>query len=163
MECLHPYCPMGSGAESWLQVVEDQRLRVKPSHQEQLIDNLNSIGPNFGVPRPIPTKNSALLKRLFQLCPCLFTQLEKKVTAEGIVHLCEIALEKRIDSQNVREAFKIQHPNHGDCGFINAPLVLKTKNTEKTDVGPITESLCSEVLGNEGIPHVELDNEDWPV
>lgn len=148
---------MGSGAENWLQVVDDTSLSVSQNDRDQLIGSLNSIGPNFGVPRPIPTRNRALLNRLLKHCPCLFTQIEETITADGVVHLCEIALNARIDSENVQEAFKIQHPGDGDYGFKHVPLV------PGAGVGSITEGLCSEVLDNEGIPHVELDSEGWPV
>lgn len=157
MECLHPFCPMGSRFEDWSQVLEEPILAVSPADGDQLLRLLNGIGSNFGVPHDFNLGNNALLNRLLKLSPCLFTQLEEKVTAEGIVHLCEITLGGKIDSENVQDAFVVQHPSRDELYFRFPPLV------PGAGVGSITEGLCSEVLCNEGLPHMQLDDEGWPI
>ena len=100
-------------------------------------------------PRPMPSSNKALVRRLLAICPCLITQMEPSenmpVTTRAVVHLCELALGQPITSANVHSAFIIQHPSKTP-DFKYQPLKACT------DGGGIMEMLCSEVLANEGIP-----------
>lgn len=156
MECLHPFCPMRESVGNWESVVDDIRLNVDASEKVNLLSLLSGMGNHFCVLHQNPTNNSALLKRLLDLCPCLYSQLDKKVSASGVVHLCEITLLARIISSNVCDAFDVQHPDRTNFLYIFPPLKPGAPG------GDIMEALCSEVLTNEGIPHMVIDSVGWP-
>lgn len=157
MECLHPFCPMGSSAQNWQDVVNDPRLEIKISDRQDLIKGLKSIKSNFGIEHKVSFPSKASKNRILSLSPCLFTQMKEKCSAEAIIHLCEISLGKKIVSANVNRAFDIQNPRNKMFNFLHSPIV------NGASVGAITEGLCSEVLENEGIPHLKLDKKGWPI
>lgn len=158
MECLHPNCLMGEGAHDWETVVEDPRLRARARDRSPLVAYLSGLGaPGSGTkPVSLPTINTALLSRLMQLCPCLYSQIDTRCTPAGVVHLCEMTVGGRITSANVFEAFEVQHPRKG-------PKFLYAPTQPCTDGGGVMERLCSEVLNNEQIPAMELGIDGWPV
>lgn len=117
MICLHPCCPMLSttGTAKWRSVVENSYLNLPPAQQAPTLTLLNRHFGKLGtIPAPVtlPISNAAL-KRLLELCPCLFTQIDEKPTAKAIVHLCEITLGKTIDCTNAHDAYLVQHPSAG--------------------------------------------------
>lgn len=83
-----------------------------------------------------------------------------KVSARGVVHLCEVTLNARIDSSNVYDAFQVQHPD-----LCRHPLsYLYPPRVPGAGGGDIMEEFCAEVLENHGIPHMEYDQiEERPV
>src|ERR1051326_3717115 len=115
MNCMHPYCPMGSGAVNWDEVVNSDLLRAGPAHRNGLLRELSAFrrlrrrSPQL----PSPTPNRALLVRLLKLCPCLNAQIDIQCSPSGVVHLCELTLGARITSANVSDAFDIQYPGRG--------------------------------------------------
>lgn len=146
---------MHAGASNWNDVINNPRLNVRPSEKPALLTALNLLG-SFGNSHARPTTNKALLERLLELCPCLYTQIPVRVSPRGVIHLCEIALGSRIVSSNVWEAFQIQHPNILGKSYLVNPLLTGAA------VGDIMEAMCSEVLSNEGLP--ELENAlGWPI
>ena len=104
-----------------------------------------------------PSLKPAHLERLFQYCPCLFAQLARPVTAEGIVHLCEVSLGKKIVSSNVDLAFEVQHPNTKK--FLHPP---RRDRRSKGMGGAVMEALCAEVLTNHGIPAAKERDGGFP-
>lgn len=156
MKCLHPSCPMGGGLSTWEAVLSDPTFGINENERSRLLPIFESFGGDFGVARPLPITNAALKKRLFDACPCLFSQVTERVTAAAVVHFCEITLRERITSTNVCAAFDIQHPKKPDTPYLYKPLA------EGAGGGDIMEALCSEVLTNEGIPHMVLNEDGWP-
>jgi hypothetical protein len=158
MRCLHPNCPMGNGAPSWQEVVDHPSLRAGVVARAGLLANLRALGaPSSPSIRAVaPTINSSLLTRLLQLCPCLYNQVDIRSTPRAVVHLCEVTLGVLITSANVSEAFDIQHPRAG-------PPFAYEPSQACTDGGGVMESLCSEVLNNEGIPAMDFDQDGWPI
>ena len=148
---------MGDGLSDWGEVMEHPALKLRDVDRQELEQGLQAIQDNWESPHTLPTSNRALLTRLLYLCPCLFTQIEKKVTPSAIVHLCEITMGERIDSNNIENAFDIQDPNNNHLNLLHEPLVGGAGG------GDIMENLCSEVLTNHGVPHMEIDPEGWPV
>lgn len=158
MRCQHPYCPMGHGLTNWEEIIDLPELGAQRAQDKnELRNSLPAFTNDFGVMHPNPTTNTALLNRLLGLCPCLFSQIDVRATARTIVHLCEITLAERIESSNVERAFNIQDPNNHDVTFLYPAL------REGAGAGDIMEALCSEVLSNHCIPHMEIDNNGWPV
>lgn len=116
-----------------------------------------SVSPSSAAnARDAPPISKAALARLLEYTPCLFNQLDRKVTAAGVVHLCELTLGALIDSSNAHQAYLVQHPHKG-TPFSFPPV------TPATASGTVMELICSEVLQNEGIPRMPLDAEGWPV
>lgn len=164
MNCLHPFCPMSVSSISpdWASVVGHHDLNIKLSDQATVAAFLNA---NFRAPgtwtsaEPLsPPVTKALLKRLLDSCPCLFTQIEIAPTARAVVHLCELTLGEKITSANVHEAFLIQHPRAG-----TPPWKYSPRRSPKGIGGSIMEFLCSEVLTAAGIPMMSLDKARWPL
>lgn len=147
---------MGESSGNWSNVINDTRLNVPEVEKENLLDALSDIEDDFGTLHHNPTENRALLKRLLDLCPCLYTQLDVRISASGVVHFCEISLQVRIVSSNVCDAFDVQHPDRTNREYIYPPI------RSGAGGGDIMEALCSEVLANEGIPHMVIDSEGWP-
>lgn len=156
LECLHPRCPMGEGARNWGEVINHPHLNAPEREKTELLSRLENIAGEFGTEHNLPTTNRALLHRLLVLCPCLYSELSVRVSAQGVVHLCEITLGQRITSENVCRAFDVQHPGKPEIDYQYAPL------TPGAGGGDIMEALCGEVLNNEGIPHMVLDENGWP-
>lgn len=156
MICLHPECPMGHGLPSWTEVLDDPRLGIKPKLRAMLLPALSAMSPLGAGANPHLPVGGAVLWRLLGYCPCLFAQLEIRVTPWAVVHLCETTLGNPIDSHNVYDAFQIQHPGIA-WPFRHSPLVGGAKG------GDIMEMLCSETLTNHGLPLLQLDGHDWPV
>jgi hypothetical protein len=157
MQCMHPSCPTGQGAKTWKEVVESDALNARKVDRPVLLAALRArFGALAGRPvsRKIPIPNSALIKRLLQLCPCLYNQIKLPASAEAVVHLCEITLSKKITSANVYDAFQIQYPKRERYKF--APLKPCPNG------GDVMEMLCSEVLENEQIPRMILKPDGWP-
>jgi hypothetical protein len=163
MKCLHPHCPMGQGAADWNEVLSKPGLISRTSERSRMLAELQKCGPlgtgiATGVASAIEAINKAAFSRLIEACPCLFSQLETKVTAKGVVHLCEVTLGNPIVSSNVHQAFKIQHPKIPSSPFKFSPV------QDGAGGGDIMEALCSEVLSNHGILHMEIDSvTNWPV
>lgn len=162
MNCLHPNCPMGHGASSWGDVVTSTEANISANQQTSTLVELNKCGPLAtgsvtGVAAKLKSLNQAAFKRLLVLCPCLYAQLDVKVTARGVVHLCEVTLKQSIDSSNVYTAFQIQHPNIKTQNFTHHPVMSGASG------GDIMETLCSEVLSNHGVLPMELDKSKWPI
>ncbi len=155
MQCLHPSCPKGHGASDWQAVVDHPDLQARLADRTALLQALPPFGNSFGTPLPQPTSNGALLGRLLCLCPCLYAQLPVRVTARAVVHLCEATLRAPITSQNICQAFSVQHPSNPQ--FLHPPLEPGAKG------GDIMEEFCSEVLTNEQIPPMGLDPAGWPI
>jgi len=149
---------MGSGAVNWDEVVNSDLLRAGPAHRNGLLRELSAFrrlrrrSPQL----PSPTPNRALLVRLLKLCPCLNAQIDIQCSPSGVVHLCELTLGARITSANVSDAFDIQYPGRGR-DYLFEP------SRSCTTAGGVMESLCSEVLENEGIPAMALDQDRWPI
>ena len=105
----------------------------------------------------LPEGNNALLDRLLRIAPCLVNQADISVSARAVVHLCELTLNLPIDSENVEQAFLIQHPRKGpDFSF---PPVRPFAGGG----GTVMEMLCSEVLTSADIPAMEPGPDSWPV
>jgi len=136
---------MGNGAEDWKNVINHPTLKVRDADKEEFVKQFEGLKNDFGNPRNIDISNKAFLNRLLELCPCLYSQIPYRVSARGVVHLCEIALEETITSENVCDAFDVQHPSKTDRTYKFAPLI------EGAGGGDIMEALCSEVLANEGV------------
>lgn len=148
---------MGHGLSSWIEVVDHDSIRIQERRKQDILDALAPIGElrcNHHINQRILT--SAPFKRLLDACPCLYAQLEVKVTALAVVHLCEITLNQSISSDNVYNAFRVQHPSNGG-DFLYPPRIQGASG------GDIMEKLCSEVLTNHGIPIMDLDAAGWPM
>lgn len=161
MLCMHPYCPMGEGLPSWTDVVHHPDLKINPRYHADALSFLNSIGPlensTLTLPMQAPSLiSSAYFNRLLSACPCLYAQIDKKVSPKAVVHLCEVTLGQKITSRNVYNAFEIQHPKINTRTYLYAPV------TPGAAGGDIMEQLCSEVLSNHDIPHMDLSEENWP-
>jgi hypothetical protein len=159
MLCLHPHCPMGKGLSSWTDVVQHPDLKIKPKYHTEILCFLSGIGAleNSALPIHAPDiTKTAFFKRLLRACPCLYAQLDEKVTPKGVVHLCEVTLGLKITSENVYNAFEIQHPS------INTHSYLYPPTTPGASGGEIMEQLCSEVLSNHDIPHMDVCEDKWP-
>lgn len=150
---------MGEGLSSWRDVVNHPVLNIQERYRETIINSLNGVmcldGTVYSINEDL--LKTAYFKRLLEATPCLYSQLNVKVTARAIVHLCEVTLNERITSQNVYDAFEIQHPGRLDKSFAYSPVINGAGG------GDIMEQLCSEVLSNHGIPHMEMDEQQWPV
>jgi hypothetical protein len=74
-------------------------LRIQEHRKRAIIDILTPIGElgsNHHINQGILT--SASYERLLAACPCLYSQLEAKVTASAVVHLYEVTLNQVIRS-----------------------------------------------------------------
>lgn len=158
MRCLHPYCPMGGGAADWQDVLDHPDLRLQRRRKTAA---LSVLATDFAAPpstpavlREPPPVGMAALKRLLQLCPCLFNQINIAATARGVVHFCELTLGQRISDANVHTAFLIQHPR--------APAFAPGPLKGCRSGGTVMEMLCSEVLSTAGIPAMEIGEDGWP-
>lgn len=163
MECLHPHCPRGTGLPSWNDVLNDARLKLRPLDRAALVAGLAPVTcPPSDPPTisPSPTPNRALLRRLLDLCPCLYNQIDEPATPRATVHLCELTLGNPITSANVYKAFRVQYPNKYEP-FSYPPV------RPGTDGGTVMEMLCSEVLTAAGIPPMQLSqvgpDRGWPI
>jgi hypothetical protein len=161
MNCLHPYCPMSpvAAAKDWSLVVDDAYLNLRPIQKADTLALLNSNCKALGSvtsPFSLPISGAAS-KRLLELCPCLFTQIDEPPTAAAIVHLCEISLGHKIDCTNVHEAYLVQHPSVGPA--FKFPPVRNYAGVG----GTVMEYFCSEVLSNEGIEEMSLSADGWPI
>lgn len=156
MRCFHPYCPMGGGLGDWQDVLGLPDLRIRKKDQLKLAAELAACGPISGRVALDPALTStAAFRRLITACPCLYAQVDLRVSARGVVHLCEITLRARITSANVCDAFEIQHPSRGPA-FHFPPLAPGAGG------GDIMEALCSEVLDNHGVRHMDCAADGWP-
>jgi hypothetical protein len=155
MRCLDPRCPMEEGAPDWSAVAQNPAICPRAAEAAELQEALEAL-PELGVHCELPTQNKALLKRLLQQCPCLYTQVDIRCSAEATVHLCEITLAAKIKCQNVHEAFLVQHPKKPEY-----PYEIQPRKATGAG-GDVMELLCSEVLSNEGIQRMALDDDGWP-
>jgi len=157
MECLHPTCPLRDKPGSWHEVVERvcKRQRDKIPLYKILVRTGGLHEDSFSAKPDWP--NEALAERLFGLCPCLYAQFshDDSNAALGITHLCAITIGERINSLNAKKAFAVQHPSEGRA-YKYPPIAANTS------AGNISEAFCSEILENEGISHMEFDEEGWP-
>jgi len=157
MECLHPHCPMGGGVNSWEDVVNHPKLRIQNRFRAGIVNALSLVGA-LGTTHHLPAsfnRTSAPFKRLLDACPCLFAQLDVKITPRAVVHLCEVTLGCAITSANVFDAFQIQHPS--------TSIVYRHPPVQPGAAGgDIMEQLCSEVLASHKVPHMETGLDGWP-
>lgn len=158
MKCAHPYCPMGHGMATWTDVVTSPEAKIRSTDQAQYLLALAACGPLTSGPIVFPDGllSGAQFQRLLAMCPCLYAQVPAKVSAKGVVHLCEITLQRPIVSSNVYQAFEVQHPRDGTPPYLFPPI------TPGASGGDIMETFCSEVLENHGVPHMKLDRDGWP-
>jgi hypothetical protein len=159
MRCLHPFCPAQDHATTWKEVLDLPELRLPPAGRVAV---LAALMTGFAAPpstpaiaRPAPPVGPAVLRRLLNLCPCLFNQIDIAATARSVVHFCELTLGEPITALNVHHAFLIQHPRQP--GFAPGPLKSCSSG------GTVMEMLCSEVLSTAGIPAMPLASDRWPV
>jgi len=135
-------------------------LPFKASHGDREAI-LACLTTSFGAPvspavaHSSPPLPAGALKRLLQLCPCLFNQLDVAATAASVVHFCEIALGAAITSANVHQAFLIQHPRN--------PRFTIPPVRECGTGGTVMELLCSATLASAGIPAMLPAADRWPV
>ncbi len=159
MKCLHPHCPRLGGMHNWADVVASSEANIQATKQKDILAALNPIGSlgtgSYKIPEHILESSS--FARILELCPCLYSQIDVKISARGVVHLCEVTLDEKITSLNVNDAFKIQHPAIKTHDYKYPPIHAGAGG------GDIMESLCAEVLTNHGIPHMELDSGGWPI
>lgn len=153
---------MGHGAPTWNDVVSLGAAKIRSADRGSVLAQLGlcghpSSGRLVGVGAALRSINSAALDRLLYLCPCLYAQLDERVSARGVVHLCEVTLNCPIDSGNVYSAFQVQHPSTNPPTFAYPPLLNGASG------GDIMEALCSEVLTNHGVPHMDIDSNGWPI
>jgi len=156
MVCLHPNCPNGNGLATWNDVVNDPRVNISATQRTHVLAELTAL-PAVGTFGTLSLNNDALLNRLTNLLPCLYTQLSIPASAKAIVHLCEITLANRIDSANVYDAYRIQNPSDLSRTFRIPP------QQPGSSAGEITEMLCGEVLINHGLPELTFDHLGWPI
>lgn len=162
MNCAHPFCPMNAGAASWPAVLAMPDVRASTQQVAALLTFLPLCGPlapgspAIAIP-PIP-RLRAVLNRPLTVAPCLYAQIHEKVTARAVVHLCELSLRRRITSTTVYRAFRVQYPNKYPAYSYAFP-----PKQAGASGGDIMEALCSEVLTNEGIPHMATAANGWPV
>ena len=162
MECLHPFCPIGTGAGNWDEVAETVVPPRASGRARKVAGLAAALNRDFNLPPaaiatalPLPTRIQAHLDTLLNLCPCLVNQLDSSVSASAVVHLCELTLVARISSANIGQAFAIQHPNGRAWRY--PPFRVPTAS-----VGEISELLCSDLLANEGVPRMGLNPDKWP-
>lgn len=157
---MHPNCPSGGGIP-WAAVVASPESRIKSAAtRANILATLAPLGPLGGGPPivvPPALLTSEPFKRVLELCPCLYAQIAAPVSARGVVHLCEVTMGVPIVSTNVYQAFQIQHPAAGTPPFLYPPAIAATAG------GDIMEALCSEVLTNHGMPHMEVGPDGWPI
>ena len=148
---------MGKGKLSWSQVVSLPQVKIKSDQQSTYASALSHFGSLGTSPMNSPSViPKALFKRILDLCPCLFTQVKEKVSPQGVVHLCEVTLGSKIDSKNVYNAFQVQHPRIPTITYKYPPAIHGASG------GAIMEALCSEVLTNHKVPHMQTGPKDWP-
>jgi len=159
MRCLHPHCPIGHGAPDWSAVVDHLDAKVSKSDRHLVLAQLRKCRALDRAPSTIvaSTKAKACFKRILEMCPCLYAQVDVKITARGVVHLCETTIGELIDSNNVYTAFKVQHPKISAHRYRYPPRVPGASG------GDIMETFCAEVLTNHGVPPMELALDEWPV
>lgn len=162
MECLHPFCPMGTGALNWAVVAEQAIPSGARKRPQAIADLVTALDRDFGLAPGNQAKNMskptiviAHFKALLDLCPCLVTQIDIPVSAQAVVHLCELTLGAPISSDNIGKAFAIQHPKSRNWRY--PPFRKPTAG-----VGDISEFLCSDLLANEGIPRMKSVKGAWP-
>ncbi|WP_379063501.1 hypothetical protein ACFJIU_21950 [Mesorhizobium sp. UC74_2] len=150
---------MASGAFTWADVVAHPSMAVKSATQSLLVAALGAFGPlsNPSLTMPLPNMLRGQRKAILSLCPCLYNQVDERPSPRAIVHFCEITLAERINSANVHDAFKVQHPG------LLPPFAFPPAQQPGKNGGAIMELLCSEVLTNENIPDMQRDGEDWPI
>ncbi len=150
---------MGHGAPSWKDVVESADARIRGVDQAKIMTALAALGP-IGSPASAGIFDELVdrdpFKRLLELAPCLYSQIPTKVSARGVVHLCEVTLGVPITSSNVYDAFQVQHPHISGLTYLNPPV------TEGAGGGDIMEAFCAEVLANHGVPAMATDTAGWP-
>lgn len=149
---------MHEGLASWEHVVASPEVGIRSGDQARILAALSTclnLGTLGHVDPPLLT--TAAFQRVLQLCPCLFSQVPIRVTARAVAHLCEVTLGKRITSENVYDAFEIQHPRIAEQQFLYPPIEPGAGG------GDIMETLCAEVLTNHGLPPMRLSEDGWPV
>lgn len=159
MNCLHPACPLGTGAEDWESVLASPHVRATGDVRASLLRELDSVGQLGEVVEgfPVGDFSPALIRRLFAACPCLYAQVPLRVSAEAVVHLCEVTLGQVINSSNVCLAFEIQHPGKPESSYAFPPLVPGAGG------GDIMEALCSATLVSAGVLRMTTQADGWPV
>jgi hypothetical protein len=130
------------------------QAKEKPGFQAHMALHFNSV-PAAPASKPPPPISGAALSRLLAQAPCLYNQLDVPASARAIVHFCELTLGVPITSENVMDAFLVQHPNKGPA-FNPGPL------RRSANGGGIMEMLCSELLTNSNIPLMSNDEGGWP-
>lgn len=161
MDCAHPECRLQPGG-SWEANLSRNQINIKETEYKALVTWLNGL-PQLGigtVDPPAPgTISNAGFKRVMENAPCLYAQIKLKPTARGIVHLTEVTMTGSITSENVHQAFRIQHPGKFPGEGYRFPPALTGKSP---GAGDITEALCSELLTNHGVPAMGVDKDGYP-
>jgi hypothetical protein len=158
--CHHPYCPLRESPGEWTDLVDHGILAASAAEREALSGTFKDVDSVGGAGKEVvelPFLRKTVCKRLLRLAPCLYTQVDVSVSAPGVVHLCEVTLKKPIRSDNVEEAFAIQHPKVPTKQYLHPPLVPPPKQK----AGAIVEEICSRLLTNEGLPPMGLVGR-WP-
>lgn len=151
---------MGNGAASWAEVISSDAANIKPAKRPEIEAHLAAYGPLANaIANPVAPAiiKTAAFQRILDLAPCLFAQIDEKVTAAGVVHLCEVTLNTTITSANVFNAFEVQHPTIPLVPFLFPPIQPGAAG------GDIMEALCAEVLTNHGVPAMLVAADGWPI
>lgn len=160
LDCIHPYCPKGGGLPSWRDVAESELVHLRPIEKAPFVGHMEAFyaaAPSgSGIGCDLPPISKAALSRLLKAAPCLYNQVDKRSSAQSIIHFCELTLGEPITDQNAFDAFLVQHPKEGPP-FNPGPVV------PCTDGGTVMELLCSEILTNSGIPPMPVDDKGWPI
>ena len=136
-------------------------LKCRPQDRSPLLQDLRSLGPLGTVATLQTVDNFALIERLCERCPCLYTQVAgmrkrrmKQIPGRGVVHLSEITLGAPLNPINLEQAFDIQHP-HTPSSFLHTPA------RATTNAGGVTEAFCVEVLLADGFKCSNSETSGW--
>lgn len=159
MLCLHPWCSLGGGAKDWEAVLDHPAVNITGEPRNVILPVLADLGELGALALDFPTYaiSPAALNRLMGACPCLYAQIPVRVTAEGVVHLCEVTLGEAVNSNNVSLAFDIQHPNKPESPYAFPPLEPGAGG------GDIMEALCAATLLAAGVPRMQVAADGWPI
>jgi hypothetical protein len=92
-------------------------------------------------------------ERLREACPCLCAQIDGDLSANSILHLCEVTIGQTVTAANVEQAFTVQHP----AQFRFSPV------RSYGNAGAISQSFCRAVLLDAGLQELLPGSDGWPV
>jgi hypothetical protein len=143
--------------DTWLS--DDLKINISSQHENSVRLFFTSITNNYAdVILFNNIQNTALKERILENAPCLYQLLPFKPKAKVLVHFAELTLGTRITQNNVQDAFTLSHPDNITFRF-RAIVPPDYRNV----TGDYCEALCSEVLSNSGVPHMNLDINGWPI